>query len=212
VQWRGTKVVDAMGVVGMGVGEDYCVEPINVSVSCSRRSGEVSASTRDAAAFSPLDQQRGPATTVLRIIRVAIAQPSAGRGTPPDDPQPGIVNFSVMPPRRSGAGPAKQPKNYPWFPWRSAPSRHAGLGQHPRSFDHKGRLVAFAAISAWCEIRRIRLDQDAIRGQALHNHTQIIGFLNVTMPVKDTNRPSATARCASSCPPCSNEGRQRMAA
>ena len=68
------QVVDAVDMVGMGMGIDHRrrARPTPASSSCARMSGEVSISTRvDALAVDPLDQHRAAAAAVLRVRRVA---------------------------------------------------------------------------------------------------------------------------------------------
>ena len=60
------------------------------------------------------------------------------------------------------------------------------------------------------QIRRIGLDQDAVGRQFGRDLPQPVEALNVRMPVKEMNRPSAMARRASSRPPvkqCSTAGK-----
>jgi len=76
------------------------------SRSCSRRSGEVSTSTR----VMPFGPRRSTKSEVRRrrffgLLGSQAPQPSAGRGTPMDDPQPRMVKRNVMPPPRMAAAP-----------------------------------------------------------------------------------------------------------
>jgi hypothetical protein len=81
---QGAKVIDAVGMVGMRVGEEYSVEPIDFGVEkllaqigrgidqCSRNTGPATA----------LDQKRSPAAAVLGIGRIAIAPTESGTRHP----------------------------------------------------------------------------------------------------------------------------------
>ena len=117
-------------------------------------------------------------------------QPSAGRGTPPDEPQPRMVNFSVM--RREHqlwrmialirAGRprhlAEQAKEILGGLARDLLERNAaGLGQHLGGLDHVSRLVALAADTAGREIRRVGLDENAVGRHRRRDGAQRVGIL-----------------------------------
>src|SRR5882757_2337073 len=72
-------------------------------------------------------------------------QPSAGRGTPAEEPQPRIVSVSVMRLLLLRFHLGEQAEEVFAGLARDLFKRHAArLGEHLRDFDHIGRLVAFA--------------------------------------------------------------------
>ena len=153
----------------------------SASRSCSRRSGEVSTRTR----VRPFGPRRSTSSEVRRrrffgLFGSQAPQPSAGRGTPMDEPQPRMVK------RKRHAGrrwPARgtllnRRKKLSVVCARDLLRRHAaGLGQHPGGLDHIGRLAALAAELAGREIGRVGLDQDAVGRQLLGDGAQLVGFL-----------------------------------
>src|SRR5262245_24966447 len=171
-----------------------CSQSTSASSSCSRRSGEVSTSTR----VTPAPLRRSTSSDVRRRRFLGLPgsqapQPRAGRGTPPEEPEPRIVKRSVMPhacsdSRRLRSKPlaaghpardlakeleevlARLPRN---LLGRSG----AGLGQDAGGLDHECRLVALAAMAARGEIRRVGLDHDALRRQRLRDGAQLVRLL-----------------------------------
>ena len=68
-----TQIIDAMGVVGMLVGVENAVEPIDLGVEqllAQIRRG-VDQDPRDAAGIATLDQERRAAAAVFRIVGIA---------------------------------------------------------------------------------------------------------------------------------------------
>src|SRR3954471_1650957 len=166
-------------------------ESTSASRSCSRRSGDVSTSTRVTAAAS----RRFTRSDVRRrrfwgLPGSHAPQPSAGRGTPPEEPQPRIVNFMVMrtqlPQRglrkdvcadlgtRDLAEEAKEILG--GLPGDLVGRYRPRLGQNFGRLDHVGGLVSLPSILAGSQIRRVGLDQNALRGQASRNGAEGIGF------------------------------------
>ena len=74
------QVVDAVGVVGVLVGEEHRVEAVDLGVKqlLAQIGRGIDQDAGDAAAVTPLDQQRGPPAAVLGIFRIADA-PAEGR-------------------------------------------------------------------------------------------------------------------------------------
>ena len=111
----------------------------------------------------------------LGLLGLQAPQPSAGRGTPPEEPHPRIVNFSVMrrpPPRTRDL--SEQAKEVLRGLTGDLILRHAArLGEHLGDLDHMSRLVALSAKSAGGEIGSVCLYQDAVRRQAVRDRAQI---------------------------------------
>ena len=148
------------------------------SINCSRRSGEVSITIR----VIPCSDVRSASNEQRRrrffgFLGSHAPQPSAGRGTPAEDPQPRIVRFSVMP-QLSERHLAEQPEEILGGLPRNLLQRDpARLRQHLGNLDHIGRLVALAAKFAGRQIRRVGLDHDAIGRQLGREIAQGLRFL-----------------------------------
>ena len=112
-------------------------------------------------------------------------QPSAGRGTPADEPQPRMVNFRVMPRTclvsnsrgRLGADGrrhfAEQPEEiFGRLPGDLLERNAARLGQDLCGLDHISRFVALAAERIRREIGRVGFDQNPIGRQVGCNRAQ----------------------------------------
>ncbi len=181
------QIVDAVGVVGMLVGVEHAVEPIDLGIEellAQIRRG-VDQDAGHAAASPPPPSRRSTRSEVRRrrffgFFGSQSPQPKAGRGTPPDEPQPRMVNFNVI--ASIGAAAdficadcmnssaacgarhfAEQAKEIRGGLLGDFVERNAArFGQDLGGLDHIGRLVALAAIFARREIRRIGLDQDAV--------------------------------------------------
>ena len=137
------------------------------SISCSRRSGEVSITTRVMpCAPRALDQQRAAAAAVFRIVGIAGAPAErrtrhAGGGAAAEDRQR-QRHAAAFGARHLGEQPEEVFRGLP----RDLLQRDAArLRQHLCDFDHIGRLVALAAKFAGREIRRVGLDHDAVGRQ-----------------------------------------------
>jgi len=74
VDEQAAQVVDAVGVVGVLVGIEHGVEPIDVSVEqlLAQIGRRIDQDAGDAGAGAALDQKRGAAPTVLGIVRIAV--------------------------------------------------------------------------------------------------------------------------------------------
>src|SRR5260370_39770893 len=70
-----TEIVDAMRVVGMGVGEEYGIERIHFGIEqlLAQIGRRIDQDSRDAGPTAALDQKRCPATAVLGIVGIAVA-------------------------------------------------------------------------------------------------------------------------------------------
>src|SRR5262245_16124812 len=172
----------------------------SASRSCSRRSGEVSTNTR----VTPAPLRRSTRSDVRRrrflgLLGLQAPQPSAGRGTPPEEPEPRIVKLAVMapcaqglrrPPERVRAGRlwpdfAEQAKKVlARLPGNRLQRDAADFGQDLGGLDHISRLIALSPIRTGGEIGRIRLDQEAVRRQALRDRTRFVRPLESYDPGK----------------------------
>ena len=87
-----------MGMVGMLMGVEHAVEPIDIGIQqlLAQIGRGVDQHPRRAAGRAALYQKRGAPPAVFRNFGSQSPQPSAGRGTPAEDPQPKMVNFGVM--------------------------------------------------------------------------------------------------------------------
>ena len=76
-----TQIVDAMGLVGMLMGQKHRVEMVDVGVDqlLAQVGRGVDQDSRHSAIPGPLDEQRAAAAAVLRVF--GIARPPAERGT-----------------------------------------------------------------------------------------------------------------------------------
>src|SRR4051812_36042988 len=152
-------------------------ESTSASRSCSRRSGDVSTS----AGGPPASPRRSTSSDVRRRRFLGLPgshapQPSAGRGTPPEEPQTRIVNFMVMRtqlPRgglRKGVcagfgtrGLAEEAKEILGGLAGDLIGRYRPrLGQNFGRLDYVGGLVSLPSILAGSQIRRVGLDQNAV--------------------------------------------------
>ena len=126
-------------------------------------------------------------------------QPSAGRGTPPDEPQPRMVNVNVM------RGRCRRPRHFGEQAERNSPCVCRAISsrmtprtsrQHLGGLDHVGRLVALAAIGPGRQIRRVGLDQNAVGRQFGGDGAQRIGFLEGQDAGERDVEPERDARAA----------------
>ena len=137
------QIVDAVGVVGVLVGDTARRRAIGTSASssCSRRSGEVSTSTR-VDAVGPLRARpaaRSAAAGSSDCSGSQAPQPSAGRGTPSDEPQPRIVKLSCVMPSCCGAPAAA--------PCRTAGRSSRWSGARSRSASRRATSASTLAVS-----------------------------------------------------------------
>ena len=81
MQHDGTEIVDAVGLVGMLVGEEHRVDMIDLGVDqlLAQVGRGVDQDTRDSAFPRALDEQRAAAAAVFRIF--GVARTPAERGT-----------------------------------------------------------------------------------------------------------------------------------
>jgi len=93
--------------------------------NCSRRSGEVSITIRVIPRSPrPLEEQRATAAAVFfGLLGSQAPQPSAGRGTPAEDPQPRTVSVSVMPSLPQAALLRTAGRSFPWSGAKSPQTR-----------------------------------------------------------------------------------------
>src|SRR5262245_26102439 len=164
----------------------------SASRSCSRRSGEVSTRTR----VTPAPLRRSTSSDVRRrrflgLLGSHAPQPSAGRGTAPEEPEPGVVKLAVMPPPASsrrlsepGCGRRLPPPLgekaegvLARLAGRSLRGYPARFAQDVGGLDHIGRLIALAAITTRGEIRRVGLKENAVCRQALRDGAKLVGLL-----------------------------------
>src|SRR5438445_9390564 len=116
-----------------------------VESNCSRRSGEVSITMRvvpslDVCSTSSEQRRR----RFLGLLGSQAPQPSAGRGTPAEEPQPRIVSVSVMRLPILSFHLGEQAKEVFGGLARDLLERHvARLVEHLCDLDHIGGLVAF---------------------------------------------------------------------
>ena len=187
----------------------------SASRSCSRRSGEVSTSTRvTPAPLPPFHQERRPPPAVLGIAGIARPQPSARtrnatRGAAAEDRElhghaPLAVKLAQM--RRcvcAGSRPGtlrNRRKKFSVVCRAISSSRYRPrVGQ--ASWPSRPRKPARCACrdSAGAEVRRVGLDQNAIRGQASRDGAQVIGFLEGQDPGerdKETERDRTPRKIA----------------
>src|SRR3954465_2153053 len=117
-----------------------------VESNCSRRSGEVSITIRvvpssDVCSTSSEQRRR----RFFGLLGSQAPQPSAGRGTPAEEPQPRIVSVSVMRRPVSSFHLGEQAEEIVGGLARNLfKGPAAGFGKHLGDLDHIGRLVAFA--------------------------------------------------------------------
>src|SRR3954467_11797343 len=115
-------------------------------MSCSRRSGAVSITMRVVPwldVFSTIIEQRR--RRFFGLLGSQAPQPSAGRGTPAEEPQPRIVSVSVMRLPNLGFHLGEQAEKVFGGLARDILERHAArFGEHFGDLEHIGRLIAFA--------------------------------------------------------------------
>ena len=96
------QVIDAVGMVGMLVGVEHAVEPIDLGIEhlLAQIGRGVDQNARDRLTAA-CGVGRSTRSEVRRrrffgFFGSQSPQPRAGRGTPPEEPQPRMVNFSVI--------------------------------------------------------------------------------------------------------------------
>ena len=159
------QIVDAMGLVGMLVGEKHRVDMIDLGIDqlLAQIGRGVDHDPRRALRRRPFDQQRTAAAAVFRIVGIACAPAERG---------PRHAG------RRSAAENGQRQRHAVAFRWRHLAEQSeeilgrlprnllkrnaARLRQHLRDLHHVGRLVALAAKFAGREIRRVGLHHDAV--------------------------------------------------
>src|SRR3974377_11993 len=69
------QIIDAMGMVRMGVGEEYPIEPIHTGIEklLTQIGRGIDQNARDSGTSAALNQKRGPAAAVLGVSGIAIA-------------------------------------------------------------------------------------------------------------------------------------------
>src|SRR6266702_3828520 len=136
-------------------------------MSCSRRSGAVSMTMRVVPwpdTCSTISEQRR--RRFLGLLGSQAPQPSAGRGTPAEEPQPRIVSVSVMRLPTSSFHLGEQAEEVFACPARDLLERHAArLSKYLCDLDHIGRLVAFAPELAGRKIGRVCFNQNTVGRQ-----------------------------------------------
>ena len=92
------QIVDAVGVVGMLMGDQHAVEPIDLGLEqLLAQSGVQSTRTRVRPwAFVRSTNKQQRRLRFFGLFGSHEPQPEATRGTPMEDPQPRMVNLSVM--------------------------------------------------------------------------------------------------------------------
>src|SRR5258708_770846 len=139
----------------------------SVEINCSRRSGEVSITMRvvpwpDVCSTSREQRRR----RFLGLLGSQAPQPSAGRGTPAEEPQPRIVSVSVMRLPNSGFHLREQAEEVFGGLARNLIERNAArLSKYLCDLDHIGRLVAFAAELAGRKVGRVCFNQNTVSRQ-----------------------------------------------
>src|SRR6266702_567213 len=135
-----------------------------LSMSCSRRSGAVSMTMRVVPwpdTCSTISEQRR--RRFFGFVGSQAPQPRAGRGTPAEEPQPRIVNVSVMRLPNSGFHLREQAEEVFGGLARNLIERNAArLREHFCDLDHIGRLVAFAAELAGRKVGRVCFNQNTV--------------------------------------------------
>jgi hypothetical protein len=81
---QGAKVIDAVGVIGMGVGEEYAVEPIHLGIEelLAQVGRGINQRSREAGPMAALDQERCPAASVPGIVGITITPTEGGTRHP----------------------------------------------------------------------------------------------------------------------------------
>ena len=120
-----TQIVDAVGLVGMLMGQEHRIDVIDIGVDqlLAQVGRGIDHDPRGAVRARALDQQRAAAAAVFGLLGSQAPQPSAGRGTPAEEPQPRIVSVSVMPPPSAPALWRTAGRSFPWSAAKSPPAR-----------------------------------------------------------------------------------------
>src|SRR6478752_10822458 len=150
-----------------------------VESNCSRRSGEVSITIRvvpssDVCSTSSEQRRR----RFLGLLGSQAPQPSAGRGTPAEEPQPRMVSVSVMRLPVLSFHLGEQTKEIFACLARDLVKRHAAcFGEHFCDLDHIGRFVALAPELARRKVGRVCFNQNTIARQFGRKRAQGLGLL-----------------------------------
>ena len=158
VQHDRAQIVDAVGLVGVLMGQEHRIDVIDIGVDqlLAQIGRGVDHDPRGAVRARALDQQRAAAAAVFRIVGIAGAPAErrarhAGGGTAAEDRQ--RQRHAALSARHLGEQAEEVFRRLP----RNLLQRDAArFRQHFCDFDHVGRLVALAAKFAGREIRRSR--------------------------------------------------------
>src|SRR5262249_21487060 len=187
----------------------------SASRSCSRKSGEVSIRTL----VTPRPLRRSTKSDVRRrrflgLFGLQAPQPSAGRGTPPEEPDPRIVKLAAMSHASSSCRPlvragrlrrdfSEQTKKVlARLPSNRVQRYAARFSHNKRRLNHIGRLIALSPIPAGSQIGGIGLEQDALRRKALRNRAKLIRFFEGHNPrerYEETERDRPPREIATAC-------------
>src|ERR1700722_2389935 len=204
VQHDRTQVIDAMGLVGMLMGQEHRVDVIDLGVDqlLAQVGRGVDHDPRHALIGGPLGEQRAAAAAIFRVGGIARPPPerrtgNTGRGPAAEDRQPHRHAAAF------GAGTLSNRRKKFSVVWREISS-----SETPRA-----SASTFATSTTYAGSLRLPRNLPGARygasvstmmrsaGNSAASSRSACDFLNVRMPVNEIERPSAIAFIASSRPP-----------
>ena len=191
VDEQAAQIVDAVRVVGMLVRVEHRVDPIDVGVKqllaqIRRRVDQDAGDAVGLARRSTRSEQRR--RRFLGLSGSQTPQPSAGRGTPPDEPQPRMVNSATCVRSRDCVSASarrhwarvlrEQPEEVVRrLAGELIEARRRASRRDLGGFGHERPARCACRDAAGREIRRVGLDEKAVGRQRGCDRAQLLGLL-----------------------------------